>query len=236
MRRRIAPDDGQRTAAPKPTSTPPPPVVERDAKPEKPETQLRLPEVPASAEKLGDLPEERRPPPPVPEGELEMGMGTARIVRSVFDLPDVWTEYQELRASLKSEQRASAMSSGRLLDELDGAGDRSQRGAELLAVVKAAHDDFEMLANISTAGMHDRAVEALLADNDERKAEKKAVKRVNKDDVAATIATMFPDEWADLSQKRSRSKRAVAVVESLADRLQERQRDLRAMVQAKRGD
>lgn len=242
MRRRIAP--GGAVSEGRSPSSPPPPtpspitakqLVDGTNSAMDEVVQLRLPEVPKAVAKI-EAADPSSVPPPRPEGELAMGMGTARIVSSIFEMPDAEAEYFELRKLLRMKDRASAMSSGQLLDELDQAADRAQRGAELVAVMKAAHDDFELLAAVSTSAMHQRAVDALLEENDARKAEKQSVKRTTKDDVSATIALMFPDEWNDLSRRRSQSKHAVAVVESLRDRLQERERALRAMVMAKRGE
>lgn len=168
--------------------------------------------------------------------ELVLAMGAEQIVRTIFDVPDVFEEHRELRKALKFETRATALSLGQLIDEVESASDRAQRASEMLAVVRAAHDDFEARAQIHLAAMHERAVQTLLDEADERKKDGKATKRANKDDVAAMTAQLFPDEWADIQARRSRAKHAIETCKSLADQWVERQRDLRAVLARFKGE
>ncbi len=176
--------------------------------------------------------EERRRESPKHARDLEMAGGHNRIITYQFQDVDVFEEYQELRASLRSKDgRASSLSYGELQDALDVACDNAQRGAELAARANVVHVDFLIDAESIESTLRLRATKTL----EEAKAEWKAAhntagKQITNDDVKAEIMASAPDEWSVLQTKKAKAKEYCDLMESLAERLAEREKDLRQMV------
>lgn len=163
--------------------------------------------------------------------ELEMGGGFGRVITHQFRPTDAYLEYTELRAMLRSDGRASALSYGELVDALDVAEDAAHRGAELCAQAKVVHDEFDFNAKVIAAALRKNAVEELERRKAEFKAENKtAGKAITNDDIEAEIASQNPDEWLELESRRGKARRSIALFEDLAVRLAERAKDLRQMV------
>lgn len=161
---------------------------------------------------------------------LSMG-NHQRIVDVLFDMPDPMEVYERVRRALSFGGRASSMGYGALVDALDEAETNAADAFQLMCDAKVTHDRFEMDAKVIAGALRTQALDDLYAQKAQLKADtKQAGKAITNDDIEAVIASKFPDEYRDLESRRSRAKRTVAALESLADLARERARDLRAMV------
>ena len=149
-----------------------------------------------------------------------------RIVDVLFDLPDPMDVYSRVRRSLTFGGRASSMGHGALIDALDEAETNAADAFQLMCDAKVTHDRFEMDAQVISGALRDKAVMDLQAQKDAGTRSK----AITNDDITAVMAAKFHDEYRDLETRRSRAKRTVAALESLAELARERARDLRAMV------
>lgn len=173
-----------------------------------------------------------------------MAEGYERIVASVFDMPEPHEEYQRLRTELDlGAVRPSRADYGTVVDALDRAEQNAQRAVELLVNFELAHEAFEMDALVVSGPLREAATQRLEEEKRESfELAKKEMgskapsgKQITEADVAAAVASMFPDEWRDVSLRRTEVKGALDAAKSLATRWQERARDLRAMVSTVRG-
>lgn len=197
--------------------------------------QISFDKVAEAAETDKRKEDERREPvssPPKNVGELQMGRGVDRIVRSIFDLPDIPTEHEEIRKSLRFDGRASDLSHGELVNALNEADELAQRAAELLANVKSVHDVFEIHAKAVESTLRMRGHEALI----ELKDRGKYSGRFGAEDVEAMMAKLHADEFVDLEKRKGEAKRTVDVVASLFERCVDRARHLSNMVARSRTD
>jgi hypothetical protein len=162
-------------------------------------------------------------------GALNMGTH-ARIVDTLFDMPDPMTEYLAIKASLSFGGRASSMSYGQLIDALDDAQSVAERCSRLVANAKVTLDAFNMDAEVISGVLREQAVMDLQAQKDAGTRSK----AITNDDITAVMAKKFPDEFRDLEIKKGKARRMVAAIEALYDRASARAGDLRAMVQRSR--
>ncbi len=149
-----------------------------------------------------------------------------RIVDVLFDMPDPMEVYQRVRRALSFGGRASSMGYGGLVDALDEAETNAADAFQLLCDAKVVHDRFEIDCQVIEGTLREPAVGDLQAQKDAGTRSK----AITNDDITAVMAQKFPAEYRDLSSRRSKAKRTVALLESLADLARERARDLRAMV------
>lgn len=176
--------------------------------------------------------EERKREAPTVASDLKMPGGFERIITHQFQDIDPYEEYMELRASLRTKDgRASGLSFGELQDALDVAADNAQRGAELASRANVVLVEFNIDADVIESALRTQATYAL----EELKAEWKrqnnsAGKQITNDDVKAYIVKKAPDEWATLQSKKAKAEEHCKLMKSLAERLSEREKDLRQMV------
>lgn len=149
-----------------------------------------------------------------------------RIVDVLFDMPDSMEVYTRVRKALSFGGRASSMGYGGLVDALDEAETNAADAFQLMCDAKVVHDRFEIDAQVIEGTLREKATDDLQA----QKNDGTRTKAITNDDVTAVMAKKFPDEYRDLMSRRSRAKRTVALLESLAELTRERARDLRAMV------
>lgn len=149
-----------------------------------------------------------------------------RIVDVLFDMPDPMEVYSRVRKALSFGGRASSMGYGALVDALDEAEANAADAFQLLCDAKVTHDRFEMDAQVISGALREKSIMDLQA----QKNAGERSKAITNDDITAVMAAKFHDEYRDLESRRSRAKRTVAALESLADLARERARDLRAMV------
>lgn len=161
---------------------------------------------------------------------LSMG-NHQRIVDVLFDMPDPMEVYSRVRRALTFGGRASSMGYGALVDALDEAETNAADAFQLLCDAKVTHDRFELDAKVIAGALRQQALDDLMAQKIALKKDTgQSGKAIANDDIEAMVAAKFPDEYRDLEARRSRAKRTVAALESLADLSRERARDLRAMV------
>lgn len=158
-------------------------------------------------------------------GALTMGTH-ARIVDTLFDMPDPMVEYQAIRNSLTFGGRASSMSYGQLVDALDDAQAIAERASRLLANAKITHDAFKLDALVVEGVLREEAV----ADLQEQKSSGARSKQITNDDITSVMAQKFSDEYRALELKKGKAKRMVDAIEQLYDRATNRAGDLRTMV------
>jgi hypothetical protein len=184
-------------------------------------------------------PTDPAPPPPsmrrgessVEEVPTHLSRGFERIVRSIFDGPELDEEWEELRRNLQFEDRASSKSHGQIQDALDRSTENAQRAAELLARAKVNLERFEAYAAVTQSAIRERAHAELTT----QKEDGTYRGRFSKDDVEAAMATIAADEYSALNIKRAEVKRAIDALEALASNWVERTRNLRAMLAMGRG-
>lgn len=229
MRRRNDPTNPQPSLPVDPQPTPAPGVVDRST------TQAATPPAapePPKAPKFQTTPYGEFVPPRMP-GPYE------RIVTTVFDMPDPHEEFQRLRNELQlTDVRASSASYGQVVDALDQAEKNAQRAVELKVNFEATQKAFEMDALAISGPLRERAKEALEQEKRDEFQKMKDLlgskaptgKQITEADVAACMASMFPDEARILAQREAEAKGSLEATKSLADRWAERARDLRMMV------
>jgi hypothetical protein len=108
---------------------------------------------------------------------------------------------------------------------------RAIRGAELASRANVVLVEFNIDADVIESALRSAATAAL----EEQKAEWKrnnntSGKQITNDDVKAYIVKRSPDEWATLQSKKAKAEEHCKLMKSLADRLAEREKDLRQMV------
>lgn len=173
---------------------------------------------------------QRKAEAPKEVSELTMGGAYERIIDIVFSVnPEA--DFDALRRGLRLNERASRVDFGSLLEALDESEDNAQKAYDLAMTAKTVHDAFEIDAVVLKGSMRSQAMSALQKEKDDGK----RAKTITNDDVEETMAVMFPDQYRLLEQKRSRARRMVASLESLATRWSERAKDLRQMVARSRG-
>lgn len=160
-----------------------------------------------------------------------MGAGYERIITKIFDVGDPEALYEVLREGLQSAVRPSASDYGTIVDDLDTAERNAQCAVELLVNAQLAYEIFDLDAQEINGALRDRARQQL--EGEKEAGDRK--KSITEADVNGAVVGMFPDEARELAGRRERAKGAVEVMRSLANRWQERARDLRVMTQTARG-
>lgn len=173
---------------------------------------------------------------PTEASSLEMPHGFERIITHLFqvvDGPELEAEYLDLRSKLRfaDQGKASRKTYGELQDELNAAEENVQRAAELHARASAAFIEFEGDAKIILGSLRDPAKKALEQKKAELfKTEGVKGKVISNDDIEAEIASLFPDEWAELEKRRTRAKLSIKLMGDLKEQLASRAWDLRTML------
>lgn len=212
-----------------------------------PGTQTSLPNVPMEDRSSIKSPDAAAGPA-APAGTTgyqlpRMPKSYERIVTTVFDMPDPHEEFSRLRQELElNAVKPSNANYGDLVDALDQAEKNAQRAVELVANFNLAHEAFIMDELAISGPLRERAKGALEKEKREEFERAKAElgskapggKQITEADVAAAVASMFPDEARALAQRVAEGKGALLSVKSLADRWAERAKDLRAMVSTTR--
>lgn len=166
-----------------------------------------------------------------------------RIVTTVFDVPEPDKEFARLRLELEMTQiKPSRADYGTIVDSLDQAEKNAQAAVELVANFELAYEAFCIDELAMSGAYRERAKaeldkqrqEEFLKSKEAMGSKASAGKQITEADVAAAVASMFPDEARILAERRAQAKGARDSVRSLAERWAERAKDLRAMVSTTR--
>lgn len=159
-----------------------------------------------------------------------MDEGYGRIVATAFaiDAPDV--TYAQLKQDLTFGFDATQADYGTMLNQLDRAEANAQLAAELLVNAKVTRQILEIDLDVFDGAMREKAVAQLNAEYQRKERRSPTIA-----DIEGAIAMMFPDQYRASSRRRVEMKGTVEAIESLANRWNERARDLRVMVQTARG-
>lgn len=196
-----------------------------------------LPEVPAAAgahrRRAPALPEGieqsagevRGDVPATPFGELPApGQGFDRIVETVFDLPDPMAEYEALEAALRTAPGAFVN------EALSAAEDHARRAHRLYVCARVDAERFNRDAATIEGAMRVQAVAELTSEKDAGTMKK----QITEADIAARVATLYPDEVADLSDRRIRVRKMVEHMENFAALWKSRCVSLRSLLESRR--
>lgn len=155
----------------------------------------------------------------------EVGGGFGKIVDKVFDLPNPHERFDELVAALSIDD---ALTPGVLQAALNRAEDNARLAHQLYVCSKADHERFEIENERVVGAMREKATAELQVEKDAG-ARSKAI---TKDDVTARVATMFPDEWAEVNSRKVKAKGMLDHLQRIADIWTQRCRSLSAMLHA----
>lgn len=153
-----------------------------------------------------------------------------RIVTRTFDMPDVDKVIADSEEWLQGI-KPSRCDYGVIADQLDRAQDMARECMRALVNVRLALDQFDVDAQLTTAGMRDYSYAKLQGQKDKGQRSK----AITDADVAAQMAVDFPDEYQAVERTKAQAKRTREYLEDLVDRLRERARDLRALTGTARG-
>lgn len=216
------------------------PEVEQPAKKPKPKPKI---EVLGGALDIGDLLPPDSPPVEEKDGgappELEEAIANAklepqfqRIVDDVFESSDTPEDmYEAVKSGLQLKSRASAADYGTLADALDQAEDLTRQAHKLYVQASDRDDAYVRDLDMVFGTMRDVAVARL----EEQKRDKTRTKQITDKDVEAEMATVYPEQWQDLHERKRRSAMTVKHLEDLHRRAGARAVHLRTMVRGRQG-
>lgn len=148
-----------------------------------------------------------------------------RIVETIFDMPDPAEVFHRLRKELKSR---GALTPQALKAELNEAESNALEAHRLYCNTRADADSLEIMLAPNIGAMRDGATAEL--QSEKRSGERS--KQITDTDVAMRAAQMYPDEWAEASDRQLRSKEMLAHVLRLCDLWKKRADSIRAMLHA----
>lgn len=154
--------------------------------------------------------------------ELDWEGGFSTVVDTFFDIEDPRAEMESLRRFLRDDRPGSSLSYGELADRLNEAQENVMRGLELLGRASRAYAAYEGDASKIEAAMRESAREELDV--------MLGGKKPTIPDIEARMVAAFPDEMADLRNRRSIAKSSLEMFDELRNRLAERAKDLRNML------
>jgi hypothetical protein len=156
----------------------------------------------------------------------KLAAGYERIQDRIFSLPDPEAEYAELQAGLQvgNQQFDSIFSA------LDRAEDNARRAHRLYICARVDAERFALDADVTEGGLW----AAANADLQREKDSGARTKQITDADVRARIASMFPDQWTELQQRRIKARKTVEHLERFADLAKTRCFSLANMLATKR--
>ena len=161
--------------------------------------------------------------------ELALGEGYDRIVERVFTVSP-WETYEPLEKDLRLTGDAHRADYATLVDALDRCQDNSREAHRLFVSAKVSVARYEADAAVLLTDMRKQSLAAL----DAEKAAGQRSKQITEADIESRIASLFPDEWRALEDRRAKSKAMVSHLERLSELWKERSRDLRVMIENSR--
>jgi hypothetical protein len=168
----------------------------------------------ALAEALDDEPEIKLPfsKYPTPSEAL------AGIVETVIDSGDGVDLVAEFEALMKELQVEDALTPQVVKGHINRAERNAMRAHRLYVLTKAQFETYRIHANIALGSMREAATGRL----NHLKATKQHHKQITDQDVNDMAGEMFPDEWANINDRLSRSKLTLENLERLAELWQRR--------------
>lgn len=152
--------------------------------------------------------------------------GYERIQERVFDLPDPESEYAELQAGLQvGNQQFDS-----IYGALDRAEDNARRAHRLYICARVDAERFALDADVTEGSLWAAASADLQRDKDNGA----RTKQITDADVRARIATMFPEQWSELQQRRIKARKTIEHLERFADLAKTRCFSLANMLATKR--
>ena len=161
--------------------------------------------------------------------ELALGEGYDRIVERVFTVSP-WETYEPLEKDLRLTGEAHRADYATLVDALDRCQDNSREAHRLYVSAKVSVARYEADATVLLTDMRKQSLAAL----DAEKAAGQRPKQITEADIESRIASLFPDEWRALEDRRAKAKAMVSHLERLSELWKERSRDLRVMIENRR--
>lgn len=149
-----------------------------------------------------------------------------RITARVFDLPDPAAEYDELERALK----LGVTSYETIALAVDAAEDNARRAHRLYVCARVDAERFNIDSGIVEAAMRTEASAELQRERDSGS----RTKQITEGDIAAKIASLFPDEHRDLSEKRIKNRKMVEHLEAFAGLWRSRCYTLAKILESKR--
>lgn len=153
----------------------------------------------------------------------------ARVITTIF-IDDVDAEWKLIDKWLKTPA-LKLTEHGHLNEAVAEAANYGQRAAVLLATAQLLHDKWELENKIIHAAMWTAANEAL----ESQKKSGQRSKNITLDDVEMYCADEFADQWVAQETKKAEFKRTLAILESLAKRVNEHGDSLRGKLAKTRG-
>lgn len=165
---------------------------------------------PAAAAKAADALFETRAwnKPSVPMPALKPGFD--RVVARVFDLDDPDGEFQAILTQLTVEE---AITPEKVEMALNHAEDTARKAHRLYIVARVDNDRYEVECSAVMGALRDAATAELQA---EKEAGERS-KAITEADVSGRVATMFPDEWTEINDRRAKAKGMLDHVKRIAD-------------------
>jgi len=148
----------------------------------------------------------------------------APIVETLFSLEEPETLYEQVEQAIRPI-RASRADYGSLVDALDKSQEVARLAMQLLVNARTAASAYERDAETALAALRHAASEAL--EQEKERGERK--KAITEGDIAARIASSFPEDYQEIRTNRDKIKRLVDYLEDLHVRASERAKDLRMM-------
>lgn len=165
---------------------------------------------PATAAKAADALFETktfsRPSLPIPR----LKPGFEKVVERVFDLDDPDAEFQAILTQLTVEE---AITPEKVEAALNHAEDTARKAHRLYIVARVDNDRYEVECDAVMGALRDAATSELQAEKDAGERSK----AITEADVTGRVATMFPDEWAEVNDRRARAKGMLDHVKRIAD-------------------
>lgn len=155
---------------------------------------------------------------------LVFGNRLERVIEHVFAI-DLWKEFDELEAKLAVGNVAGA-EYGKIAEALDSSETNARMAHRVFVAGALARDNFEREATIILAGMRDAASRSL----QNEKAGGERSKAITDADVTARMASMFPDEWLRLEERRAKAQRTSEHLDHLAKLWKGRPSSLQAIL------
>tara|TARA_Y100000034_G_scaffold121344_1_gene165431 strand:+ start:206 stop:811 length:606 start_codon:yes stop_codon:yes gene_type:complete len=144
-----------------------------------------------------------------------MGGGFDKIVEHVFELDDPEQVFGQLVEKLKIHD---ALTPGALQMALNQAEDTARLAHQLFVGTKVDFARFEIDCAEVYAALRDGATAELQAEKDAGERSK----AITKDDVTGRVATMYPDEYREISERKAKAEATLEHMKRLAELWQSR--------------
>lgn len=143
-------------------------------------------------------------------GPPTMGKGFSHILETIFSEDvDVESEYAAIEDSLSIKE---SLTPGVLKEATNRAEEMARRAFRLYVLAKIEHDAYVRESDAMLADLRKVAVAALERD----RVNKVRTKNITDVDVLSTIAELYPEQWKDLSDRRSKADGMLAYLSNLA--------------------